>query len=273
MRYSSREWLFVRSGVQYMSAITHARSVDAADDRLQSPSLVMLAVDAIRKRILGGVYEPGERLYEERLTQELDISRPPLREALRLLENEGLVYTRPRRGAFVATLTDRDVYEILTLRSALERTAFELGIPVRDPSLLDPAREALAEMEQFARLEDRGSLVQAGYAFHSRLIRIAEHRRLEEIYASVQQQVLLCMSRNLIARERFHESLEEHVARHRYLLDLVEAGDPNAALAELAVHGERSFDATVVRRHGLPPDEPAASTDEQVALKPAVKDE
>lgn len=227
------------------------------DNRLQSPSLVALAVASIRKGILAGEYKPGERLHEERLTRELDISRPPLREALRLLENEGLVFTRPRRGSFVATLTDRDVYEILTLRSALERTAFELGIPVRDPALLDPAREALAEMERFARLEDRGALVQAGYAFHSRLIRIAEHRRLEEIYASVQQQVLLCMSRNLIARERFHESLEKHAARHRHLLELVEAGDPKAALEELAAHGERSFDANVVRRHGLPPVEDA----------------
>jgi DNA-binding GntR family transcriptional regulator len=50
------------------------------------------------------------------------------------------VITKPRKGSFVATLTRRDVYEILTLRSALERTAFELGIPLRDPALLEPAR-------------------------------------------------------------------------------------------------------------------------------------
>lgn len=213
------------------------------DSRLESPSLVALAVDAIRKKILAGELEPGERLIEERLTEELAISRPPLREALRLLENEGLIFTKPRRGSFVATLTSTDVYEILTLRSALERTAFELGIPVRDPALLDPAKHALEEMDRCARAKDRGALVQAGYAFHSRLIRIAEHRRLEEIYASVQQQLLLCMSRNLIARERFYEDLDEHVARHRHLLELVESGDAAAALAELAIHGERSFDA------------------------------
>lgn len=222
-----------------------------SESRLESPSLVALAVDAIRKKILAGEFEPGERLVEERLTQDLDISRPPLREALRLLENEGLVITRPRKGCFVATLTRRDVYEILTLRSALERTAFELGIPLRDPALLEPAREALREMERCADTEDRGALVQAGYAFHSRLIMIAEHRRLEDIYASLQQQVLLCMSRNLIARERFYEDLKEHVDRHRRLLVLVESGDQKAALAELAVHGERSFDLDAVRTHGI----------------------
>lgn len=218
-----------------------ARSHTDADGRLQPPSLVALAVATIRKRILAGELEPGERLHEERLTRELDISRPPLREALRLLENEGLIMTRPRRGSFVTTLTSHDVYEILTLRTMLERMSIELGMPVRDPELLAPAREALAQMERNAKLEDRGALVEAGYAFHYRLLRIAEHRRLEEIYASVQQQLLLCMSRNLVVRERDYEDLHEHVRRHRHLLELVESGDAGATMAELAAHGERSF--------------------------------
>lgn len=217
---------------------------------LRAPSLVALAVTEIRRMILSGALAPGERLTEERLTVELEISRPPLREALRLLENEGLIHTLPRRGSFVSTLTDQDVYEILTLRSALERTAFELGIPVRDESLLEPARRALGEMVRCAEQEDRGSLVLAGYAFHSALIGIANHGRLRDIYASVQQQMLLCMSRNLITRERLYEDLGEHVARHRQLLELVESGDQAAALAELAVHGERSFEAEAHRTDG-----------------------
>jgi DNA-binding GntR family transcriptional regulator len=206
------------------------------------PSLVTLAADAIRKKILSGQYEPGERLLEERLTEELSISRPPLREAFRTLENEGLIVTRPRRGSFVSTLTDKDVYEILTFRSVLERMAFELGIPVKNPALLEPARSALLEMERCAAEKDRGALVQAGYNFHYALVGIADHQRLNQAYASVQRQVLLCMARNLIARETYYEDLDHHAARHRHLLELVESGDRDAALAELAVHGERSFE-------------------------------
>jgi len=206
------------------------------------PSLVALAADAIRRKILAGEYAPGDRLLEEKLTEELEISRPPLREAFRTLETEGLIVTRPRRGSFVATLTDKDVYEILTLRSVLERMAFELGIPVKPPALLEPARLALEQMEVCARAQDRGALVLAGYAFHFALVGIADHQRLSQIYASVQRQVLLCMARNLIARETFYEDLEEHVARHRHLFELVEKGDRAAALAELAIHGERSFE-------------------------------
>jgi DNA-binding GntR family transcriptional regulator len=211
------------------------------EHQLQSPSLVQLAVNAIRRMILAGDLAEGERLIEERLTEQLGISRPPLREALRVLEQEGLIVTRPRRGSMVATLTDQDVFEILTLRSALERLAVELGVPVEIPERLKVAQDALLEMERCAAAEDRGSLVQAGYKFHSSLVALAGHRRLEEAYASVQQQLLLCMARNLYAREHFYEDLHEHVARHRKLLDLVEAGDPAAVLAELAVHGERSF--------------------------------
>lgn len=227
---------------------------DAGDDhRIKAPSLVIMAAETIRKRILAGELGPGARLLEERLTEDLDISRPPLREALRLLENEGLIERAPRRGAYVRTLTDQDVNEILPIRSALERLAFETGIPVEDPARLVAARSALEEMERCAKLRDRGALVQAGYAFHSALVRIAGNSRLEAIYSSVQQQILLCMSRNLIARERFYEDLEEHVARHRHLLEAVEAGDRAAALAELAVHGERSFAA-------IPDESPAPST-------------
>jgi DNA-binding GntR family transcriptional regulator len=209
--------------------------------RLRSPSLVHLATDAIRRMILAGELAEGERLIEDRLTEQLGISRPPLREALRVLEQEGLIVTRPRRGSTVATLTDQDVFEILTLRTALERLAIELGVPVKVPGRLEAARAALAEMQRYADAQDRGSLVRAGYSFHSSLIALAGHRRLEDAYASVQQQLLLCMARNLYAREHYYEDLHEHVARHRTLLELVEAGDPTAVLAELAVHGERSF--------------------------------
>ena len=213
----------------------------AAAARIDAPSLVHLAAESIRSMILSGRLAPGERLIEERLTEELGISRPPLREALRLLQQEGLIDTRPRRGSTVTTLTDQDVYEILTLRSALERLAVELGVPVRSPERLAACRAALQRMDAAARREDRGALVTHAYAFHASIVALAGHRRLDDSYAAVQQQQMLCMARNLYAREHEFEDLVTHVARHRRLLDVIEAGDPDAVLAELAVHGERSF--------------------------------
>jgi len=223
------------------AAVSADDVVFAAPTRLESPSLVHLAADAIRKMVLSGALAPGERLIEERLTEELGISRPPLREALRLLQQEGLIETRPRRGSVVTTMTDRDVFEILTLRSALERLAVELGVPVQDPKRLEVCRRALQRMEDFAAVEDRGALVEAAYAFHASIVALAGHGRLDESYAAVQRQVMLCMARNLYTREHEYEDLPTHVARHRHLLEVIEGGDPDAVLAELAVHGERSF--------------------------------
>ena len=212
-----------------------------AQRHLEVPSLVDLAADAIRKMILSGRLAPGDRLIEERLTEELGLSRPPLREALRMVEQEGLIVSRPRRGATVATLDTQDVVEIMTLRSGLERMAVEVGVPVTDPARLTVCWDALGEMEKAAAAEDRGALVEAGYAFHASIVALAGHRRLTDIYVSVQQQVLLCMARNLYTRENVYEDLTTHVARHRRLLEVIESGDLAAVLAELAVHGERSF--------------------------------
>ncbi|WP_298806579.1 GntR family transcriptional regulator [uncultured Pseudokineococcus sp.] len=209
--------------------------------RIDAPSLVQLAVEQIRRMILSGALGEGERLTEERLTERLGISRPPLREALRTLQQEGLIEVRPRRGAVVTTLTEQDVMEILTLRSALERLAVELGVPVLEAERLAPCRAALASMERFAEQEDRGQLVSAAYDFHAAVVALAGHRRLDAAYSSVQRQQRLCMARNLYTRENQYEDLVTHVARHRRLLEVIEGGDPSAVLAELAVHGERSF--------------------------------
>ncbi|MEJ1180003.1 MULTISPECIES: GntR family transcriptional regulator [unclassified Pseudarthrobacter] len=209
--------------------------------RLSSRSLTDLAVEAIRSKILSGEFAPGQRLVEERLTELLGISRPPLREGMRLLQQEGLIVTLPRRGSTVAALDEDDVHEILTLRSGLEHMAIDLAMPVEDKSRLRSCWEALEAMESSAAREDRAQLVRDGYAFHASIVALAGHRRLNNMYASVQQQVMLCMARNLRVREHHYEDLQQHVARHRYLLELIEKGDPQAVLAELAVHGERSF--------------------------------
>ncbi len=207
---------------------------------LKQPSLVQLAADALRDVILAGEVKPGERLIEERLTQQLGISRPPLREAMRLLQREGLVHLLPRRGATVAPLSRRDVWEIETFRAALDRMAVELGVPVSDPERLEACRDAIRQMEEATREHDWGRLVRAGSGFHLTVAALPGHLRLEEAYRNLQHQLRLYMAMNSRTRRR-DESIEEHVERHRRLFRLIEAGDRDAVLAELAVHGDRTY--------------------------------
>jgi DNA-binding GntR family transcriptional regulator len=208
---------------------------------LTPQSLPEMAAEEIRKMILTGELQPSERLREERLTEILGISRPPLREASLLLQQEGLVVRTPRRGAAVISLLKEDVYEILLLRTALERLAVEHGIPVREPKRLQRCRDALAAMQESAEAGNRAELVERGYVFHASIVALAGLRRVDEIYRSLHSQLLICMGMNLYAREHYYEDLAEHVRRHKVLLDVIEKGDPQAVLAEFAAHGERSF--------------------------------
>jgi DNA-binding GntR family transcriptional regulator len=200
-----------------------------------------MAAETIREMVLSGELRPGDRLVEERFTDELGISRPPLREALRVLEQEGLVLSMPRRGVMVTPLSAQDVYEIFTLRTTYERMAIELGVPCKDPELLGRVRRAVDAMTQAAKTEDRGQFVRSAFEFHASIVGLARHRRLEDAYRGLSLQLHLYMAANTRAREEHHESLEENVERHRRLLVAVERGDREEVMSELANHGDRTF--------------------------------
>jgi DNA-binding GntR family transcriptional regulator len=205
------------------------------------PSVVDIVTGELRRLVLSGAFRPGERLVEERLTETFGVSRPPVREAMRLLEQQGLIHRVGRRGAYVADLTAGDVREIYVLRGALERLAVELGVPVIDPARLVPLRAALDQMRRAASIEDRELLLETNLEFHQALCALAGNRRLMQIYESLLGQSRLCMALNIRVRERLFGSLAENVDRHAALLTLIEAGDRSAVLASLRRHGDRSF--------------------------------
>ncbi|MEU4477901.1 GntR family transcriptional regulator [Micromonospora sp. NPDC023966] len=204
------------------------------------PSLSLLAADAVRKMILAGRLRPGDRVVENQLTHQLGISRPPLREALRVLEQEGLLVQQPRRGVIVVPITLHDVYEIFTLRDQLERMAVGLGVPVRSPDRLDRCRAALRALEDAARAGDAATVTDRAFDFHLAVVGLAGHRRLEESYRSLSLQMRLCMGMNQRARVA-GEGLWGNVERHRAILETLERGDPQEALDLLADHGQHTF--------------------------------
>ncbi|MFG1956211.1 GntR family transcriptional regulator [Nonomuraea sp. NPDC049028] len=204
------------------------------------PSMVQLATEALMRMLLGGTLRPGDRVVENQLTQELGVSRPPLREAMRVLEQQGLITQLPRRGAFVTQLTLHDIYEIVTLRRELERMAVDLGVPVRSAARLERCHAALHKHGEAAQAGDWLGVLERAVDFHSSVIGLSGHRRLEEAYRSIQFQMLLCMGMNRQARAS-DESLVEDWHRHRRLLGVIEAGDPEEVHRELAAHGDMAF--------------------------------
>jgi DNA-binding GntR family transcriptional regulator len=215
-------------------------TAEPADEALAPPSLVEMAVHRLRSEILSGALAPGERIVEGQLTQRFGTSRAPLREALRLLGEQGLVEHLPRRGVRVTRLSARDIDELFTLRDALERFAVRcaLGGPARLP--LDGLRAAVEQMERAAVEGDAPQKAAAHRAFHLALVALAGHHHLMRAYEPVLLRLQLYMATNM-RREAEDRSGLDGPKRHRRLLDAVEAGDVEQVLVELDHHGSRTY--------------------------------
>jgi DNA-binding GntR family transcriptional regulator len=205
---------------------------------LASSSLVELAVDQLRREILGGTFVPGDRLVEEQITRRYRISRAPLREALRLLAEQGLVEHLPRRGVRVATLSDTDARELFELRDVLEQHAVRKALP--GAGSLAGLRRELAAMRDAATAGGAFERADAHRRFHVELVALAGRRQLLLAYEPILMRLQLHMATNLL-REAEAASAADGVHRHALLLEAVESDDPQTVLAVLAAHGAQTY--------------------------------
>jgi DNA-binding GntR family transcriptional regulator len=208
-----------------------------ASEELASASLVELAVSRLSREILSGATDPGERLVEEQLTRRFGISRAPLREALRLLAQQGLVEHVPRRGVRVATLSADDIRELYAVRDVLERHA--VSVTGTDADLAGVAAAVKAMQEADAR-GDQFDVATAHREFHVAVVALAGNRQLTQVYESVLVKIQLYMALNL-RREAQAARPHDGVHRHERLFEAVSARDTAAVLAALDDHGARSY--------------------------------
>ena len=209
---------------------------------LEATSLVELAVRRLRTEILSGALAPGERLVEEQIRTRFGTSRAPLREALRLLGQQGLVEHLPRRGVRVVELSSRDIDELFSLRDVLERFALQCvlghgGVP--DPGGLAVAQAAVERMERAAG-GDAAEQAAAHQAFHRSLVALAGHQHLVRVYEPLLLQLQLYMATNM-RREAERRPTTEGAQRHRRLFEAVKGGDLDVVLDELTQHGSRTY--------------------------------
>lgn len=204
-----------------------------------SSSLVELSVDRLRREILAGALEPGERLVEEQVTRRFGISRAPLREALRLLAQQGMVEHLPRRGVRVATLSEVDAQELFEIRDVLERFAFSKALPCT-PAGLGAARAELATMRRAATTGDLLELADAHRRFHIELVALAGHRQLLASYEPILVKLQMHMALNL-RREAEVAAPLDSIRRHAVLLDAVESNDITVVLGALSKHGAQTY--------------------------------
>lgn len=185
--------------------------------------------DALRERIIGGTLAPGERLVEDRLADELGVSRNPVREALRVLAVEGYVSLIPRRGAEVSTLSPELVDHIFEVRTALEALGARLACLNATPEGTDRLIQVIEEAE--AAMRRRGGaarLPELNTRFHALVLELAGNPVLTGVMEPLRGRLQWIFSRT--AQSRAPASLSEH----RALAEAIAAGDQDRA-AQLAV--------------------------------------
>jgi DNA-binding GntR family transcriptional regulator len=193
--------------------------------------------DRIREAIFTGVYAPGAQLREVELSQALEVSRGPVREALLRLEQEGLVRSAWHRGTTVTALSADDVAELDSLRGALEQLAVTRVIEVG-------SAEDIAAIEQAAdrmsRAADAHTMVRHDIEFHDAVYAAARHGRLRAAWEAIRSQVYLFLLTRIGVRTE--DYLAQIPDEHRELVAALRARDTPAALELFATHRRHAFE-------------------------------
>jgi DNA-binding GntR family transcriptional regulator len=186
----------------------------------------------LRERIFSGELTPGMFLDEIQLAEQMNISRTPLREALKVLTAEGLVRHEPRRGSFVNEVTEQDLDEIFPVIALLEgRCAFEAAQRATDGDLaaLEDLHEKLARHAKAKRINEYYA---TNFAIHEAIIALAGNRWLAGVINDLRKIVKLARLQQLHAPGRLEQSLSEHLA----VFAALKARDPEGAEAAMRTH-------------------------------------
>jgi DNA-binding GntR family transcriptional regulator len=148
-----------------------------------------IVFQTLRKAILTGELEPGERLMETQLGEKLGVSRTPIREAIRKLELEGLVTMVPRKGAQVAQFTEKDIEDVLQVRATLEALAARLATKNMDDRAFLKLQLAIAEYEYAEREHDIEVMIEKDVEFHETIFNATKNEKLIQLFNSLGEQV------------------------------------------------------------------------------------
>lgn len=215
-----------------MSETTHAPPISALADIApieQMPLRVQIA-DKLRRAIITGKLRPGTVLVETALAEQMAVSRAPIREAVQILENDGLVETVAYKGKRVKPLTAREIAETYSLREVFEvmavRRILESGVSVA------PLWIPCHDMDAAARANNREALTAADQAFHRTLIGLSDHDLLLASWNNLYLRIHQIMALRNVAQP----NLADVAANHPPIVKALEASDSDKAVRLISEH-------------------------------------
>ena len=190
-------------------------------------SVVDIVTKHIRNKIIHGVLTSGQRITETDIMEDLNISRSPIREALKILESEGLITIKPRKGAYVSEVTPNDIWEIYTVNAALNFQAIDLVMNII-------SAEDIRKLEDFLKRMEEGVYQEPGDVekyrkyhrmFHENLLQIAGNKRLRQICSSLDNQTSKFSKIIFSSRDYLIASFQ----KHKEILEAIKINDRELA--------------------------------------------
>lgn len=188
--------------------------------------------NTLRQAILKGELKPGERLMEIALSNRLGVSRTPVREAIRMLELEGLVIMIPRKGAQVAQITEQDLNDVLEVRLGLEELAVRFACERITDEEIRNLESAAGEFERKMKDNDLSVQAEADVKFHEIIYNATHNQRLVQIINNIREQ----MYRYRIECLKDVESRRSLVTEHYEICKALKNRDSESAVEKICVH-------------------------------------
>ena len=199
---------------------------------LANTDLVGQVARILTQAIIQGQLQPGAKVVEAGIARELGISRAPVREAARLLEQQGLLVSNPRRGFFVRRLEARDIDEIYDLRICVESHAAVLAARNMTPAARDALRHQIDVMYESADHDDAARQIEEDYKFHRMICEIAGSARLLRLFDDLASELRMVIG--LIGR--LYDDPRRIAQTHEAVLDALVEGHPDVIEARIDYH-------------------------------------
>ena len=197
----------------------------------------------LRQAILTGEMKPGERLLEIHLANKLGVSRTPIREAIRMLELEGLVIMVPRRGAQVAQITEKSMKDVLEVRRTLDALSAELACERISPEEEEALKKACQNFEEAVKTKDAKIIAKADVALHDIIAAATGNQRLIQLINNLAEQ----MYRYRFEYIKDASQHERIIQEHRIIYESIVKKDKEAASNMAKVHIDNQEKAVINR--------------------------
>ena len=188
--------------------------------------------NTLREAILKGELKPGERLMELQLASKLGVSRTPIREAIRMLEQEGLAVTIPRKGAEVAKMTEKDMEDVLEIREALDELAAKIACNKITEEQLKRLNEIKEEFEDSTRTNEVKRIAEADVSFHDVIYDATGNPKLVNMLNNLREQIYRYRVEYLKDEKNYPILIKEH----EDIMKALSARDKEEVVKAMHVH-------------------------------------